>query len=80
MTRRPVVRQIDCAGPEGNVYNIAAIFQSWNKQLKRSNVSIFDATTKRLGSVGDYNDVLDTFDEWMKPGISYEFLNDPRKT
>jgi hypothetical protein len=77
-------RIIDLAGPEGNVAHIAGIAKSWNYQIGLANDpkrgSILDATTRRLGGkVGDYNDVLDTFDLWFEHKISYEFVNDPRE-
>lgn len=72
-------RQIDCEGPEGNVFMIAALARSWNRQLDRDMPDLLTATTDRLGGeVGDYTDALDTFDEWFDSFIDYEFVNDPR--
>jgi len=71
---------IDLCGPEGNVFHVAGLAQSWNNQLgKKKRGSLFDATATRLGhNHGGYEDVLDTFDEWFKGKITYTFLNDPR--
>ncbi len=76
-------RIIDLAGPEGNVFHLAALASSWNKQLGRpyntKRANLLDATTIRLeGRTGDYNDALDTFDDWFADVIDYEFVNDPR--
>ena len=68
-------RTINLSGPEGNVFCIAGIAQTWNRQLGNTRPSILDEAEKR--NVHDYIDVLDIFDEWFK-GIEYEFINDPR--
>ena len=72
-------RTIDLSGPEGNVFAIAGLAQSWNRQLKKPGRGcLLEATTKRLGATGDYNDALDTFDKWFKGFVEYTFINDPR--
>jgi hypothetical protein len=79
-------RVIDCAGPEGNVFHIAALAQSWNRQIGNDRVGLLEATTRRLDAEWDkkgmpgasYEDALDTFDLWFKGCIDYEFVNDPR--
>lgn len=87
MSRRTAsgARVFDLRGPEGNVFHIAGLAQSWNRQLDNDRPDIMTATTARLKEAdewfegtGDYNDVLDTFDLWFKDVISYAFVNDPR--
>lgn len=76
-------RIIDLDGPDGNVYQLAAIARSWNNQIgteaHKARGCLIAATTARLGGiVGGYRDVLDTFDEWFEGKISYKFVGDPR--
>lgn len=76
-------RPIDLSGPDGNVYAIAGLAQAWNRQIGNERVCILKTTTRRLQAetpprAGFYDDILDTFDEWFKGKIDYEFLNDPR--
>ena len=72
-------RIIDLRGPEGNVFGIAGLAQSWNRQIGNNRKNILDETTTRLGGkAGMYEDVLDTFDIWFKDVIRYRFINDPR--
>lgn len=87
---RPIRRTIDLSGPDGNVYGIAALAQTWNRQLGNGRQDIIKATSERLNresdedwsprdaKCGTYEDVLDTFDQWFKGKIAYEFMNDPR--
>jgi hypothetical protein len=72
------MREINLSGPQGNVFAIAGIAQTWNKQLGNGRHSILIEADRRHNGVGDYIDVLNIFDEWFKDIVSYEFINDPR--
>ncbi len=71
------MREIDLSSPQGNVFAIAGIAQTWNKQLRNDRPSLMDEAERREECV-DYNGVLDIFDEWFKGIVSYTFINDPR--
>lgn len=83
-------RVFDLSGPEGNVFQIAAIAQSWNRQIGNDRPGLLEATRARLNAEADdswspkdanggtYEDALDQFDLWFKGKIDYQFVNDPR--
>jgi hypothetical protein len=63
---------IDVTGPEGNVYNIFAIAQSWCKQLGWD----WPTLEKKMKERGDYHGVLTVFRDTFKnlvTVVGYDF-------
>lgn len=69
---------IDLAGPDGNVFALAGLAKTWDRQLGHKGWGLLEAADADP-DCQNYNDVLDLFDRRFKH-IEYTFLNDPRES
>lgn len=68
------MKTIDLSGPDGNAFALMGIATGWAKQIGLDAKAICEKMRQ-----GDYNMLLDAFDDTFSRRVRYEFLSDPRE-